>query len=184
MSRDHFNIVDCDATLDEAPELAETVIAWMISEAIVVAPDSDIPGWPKHYPGGPRLGEWAVARESAGDVTLQAEGVDVEVGRQVFFNMSADGWPDAICPKGHRQPLLKGDFDIVSEWYAASGPARVRCLTCESAYPATEWSFEPDFALGNLGFTFWGVPPLGPGLVERIAELLAPHRVVAVAGTL
>jgi hypothetical protein len=184
MSRDHFNIVDCDATLEEAPELAEIVIGWMISEGIVVPTDSKLPGWPKHYPGGPRLGEWAASPESAGDITRQAEGVDIEIGRQVFFNMSADGWPDAICPNGHRQPLLKGDFDVVSEWYAATGSARLLCMTCQSAYPAPEWAFEPDFALGNLGFTFWNVPPLSPRLVEQVELLLSPHRVAAVAGTL
>ena len=108
MSRDHFNIVDCDATLKEAPELAEIVIAWMISEGIVVPTNSKLPGWPKHYPGGPRLGEWAASPESAGDITRQAEGVDVEIGRQVFLQHEADGWPDAICPNGPPSAAAEG----------------------------------------------------------------------------
>jgi hypothetical protein len=74
------------------------------------------------------------------------------------------------------------DFGAVEEWYSASGPALQACPACQSSYVVTDWSFEPDFALGNLAFTFWSVPPMSPRLVEEVARLLAPHRVVAVSG--
>jgi len=45
----------------------------------------------------------------------------------------------------------------------------------------TEWSFEPGFAFGNLGFTFWNWPPFLSGrLIDEVGRLLSPHRVVLV----
>lgn len=57
----------------------------------------------------------------------------------------------------------------------------MECPSCGAAFPVTEWSFEPGFAFGNLGFTFWNWPPFLSGrLIDEVGRLLSPHRVVLV----
>jgi hypothetical protein len=83
MSRDHFDIVDCDAALAEAAGLADKVIDWMVGVGIAAMPATDAPHG-RSYPKGTRLGEWAAPPALASDIQRQAEGVEVEIGRKVF----------------------------------------------------------------------------------------------------
>jgi hypothetical protein len=44
-----------------------------------------------------------------------------------------------------------------------------------------EWTFDPPWAFGNLGFKFWEWPPLKRRFVDEIKGLLG-HEIVMISG--
>ncbi len=110
---------------------------------------------------------------------LAVNGLELKTEKTVFYSVSTDY--QAVCPRGHAQTPPEDWMDAVDEWYSSTGPALVDCPTCQSPYVLTDWSFEPGFAFGYLGFQFWNWPPfLSRRLIDEVGRLLAPHRIAFV----
>jgi hypothetical protein len=172
---DSFEVaVDVEATLDEAPGLADLVRAWLIAEGIVDPQPTD----DGHF-----------RSKGAGEGRVQ-----LEIGRKVFFPVQGSPGP-AACPRcGY--PVVLTDVqtgkatidwqsfsDALTDWHNG-GAGEVRCVSCASVVAINDWYWQGDWpvAVGNLGITFWNWSRLDPSFVRQLGERLG-HRVVVTRGT-
>jgi hypothetical protein len=182
-----FHVVDIDASLEEAPALADRVAAWLVAAGVVAEPATTDPdGRRRQYPRGPRLGDWAERAEDRDQNQRNAWSVELTVGRGVYLNYTLNDTMVARCPRRHERTIpaegLRDLFEIVDEWYSDRGPAQLVCDECSRSYAITEWLICPDFALGNLAVSIFQVLPFSQEFVDAIGQVLAPHRVVSVFG--
>ncbi|GAB3889522.1 hypothetical protein GCM10029964_059340 [Kibdelosporangium lantanae] len=167
---DHFQrIVDVEATEAQAPGLAAVVVEWLVDRGVVRAEVTDCALGDGHAPGP----EYAVAvtEPDPGLVDLRTNGLEVAVGRQVFFSADVSQW--IACPH------CAVDFDsdeAIRTWYL-HGTDTHPCPVCGRLVALNDWRWEPPWGFGCLGFTFWNWSPLRDDFVADVAGLLG-HRVV------
>lgn len=174
-------IVDREASLVEAQELASTVLEFLINQGIIEAEmkvcglDRDGMGYP---PGHNCL--QVVDETEPTSFRPKVNGLQVIVERSVFD--SGQGGFELTCPQCQtKNTNVKKWQDAVQEWYDNKGDGLLECSHCNVATPVTDWNYESTIAFGNLGFQFWNWPPLKESFVSDIAQLLA-HRTSYIAG--
>jgi hypothetical protein len=193
---DYFRtIVDRAVPASAAPALAQRVMDYMIGRRIIQAVRSDCvlrkefgfaPGenveealarWtPAGTPGAP-LPVDQIVSDLRG---LATNGVVEVVGRTVFHN--AGGGLDIVrCPLCLANEVASAWGEIVARWHEGDDLAALQCTSCNESSPVTEWTFDPPWAFGNLGFEFWNWPPLNRNFVNTIAGILG-HKVAVVVG--
>lgn len=190
-------VVDVEASLDEAPGLASTVLAWLTAEGIIdaVPTDGDVWGAGCYRPGRGHL--FAAAHpDHPYAVGLLESGLGrlkVVIGRKVFVPIQGEPGP-AVCPLcGHAVTVIDPETgmatrewelfsDALGDWYEG-GSGTVACPNCGSPVGINEWRWQGDWpiAVGHLGFEFWNWPILNAGLVSEIGLRLG-HRVVVTRG--
>ncbi|MFJ7077785.1 hypothetical protein [Streptomyces sp. NPDC098781] len=191
---DHFQtLVDLDASPQDAPRLAERVVAWLVAEGLVQAellPDC-VYGLPLGRMPGPNWHR-AVAPQ---DVRFgPGEGLAVHTERTVFHG--GQGTLEAVhCPRCAATTRLHDGRNMVPEtwgpfllavdtWYE-TGAADVDCPTCAERVPLPDWTWHDDyFAFAHLGFQLWNWPPLTTEFRTRITGLLDGHRTTYLQGKL
>ncbi len=176
-------IVDTEATLEEAPALAQRVLAWLVEQHIVQArpaPDQTaLGGAPLHLPAD-GAEPWSIQVMG----TLGC-GLQIATERTVFH--TGDNGLDALqcpqCKTVHPRETVAWS-EAVNGWFIGEDD-RLACPTCETAASVTNWvfavedrdgwSFEFDWGFGQLAFGFsnWVIRP---ELVSEIGHLLG-HRV-------
>jgi hypothetical protein len=195
---DNFEVVvDVEATLAEAPELADAVLRWLVAEGLVDATRSDTAlGTDRGHRAGPRC------REALGDpeqadamASFRTNGLGIEIGRTVFYPIQGEPGP-ALCPLCEHLVLLVDPVtwrdtpdlelfnDALGDWHDG-GDGTVTCPNCGSGIAINEWQWQGDWPIvvGHLGFKFWNWPLLHPNFVREIGERLR-HRVVVTRGKL
>ncbi|MDO0913999.1 hypothetical protein QQM39_25170 [Streptomyces sp. DT2A-34] len=191
---DHFQaIVDLGASPQQAPQLAERVVEWLVAEGIVLAELTDcVLGQPLGHPPGPNW-QRAVAPDDADADPW--DGLAVYTGRTVFHG--GQGGPEAVtCPRcGVTTRLITDEWDLINDvwvpfglaidvWHK-TGTAQVDCPACTRPVPLPDWAWADDyFAFAHLGFEFWNWPPFTEEFRTRISELLDGHRTAYVWGKL
>jgi hypothetical protein len=170
------HVVDVEATAAEAPALAAGLTRWLVELGVIeLAPAERALGGPGHPPGP----EAARATGGAGaPASLHTNGVAVVSTRTVF-----DGGPDdgsARCPRCAEDVGWDVLGPAVDEWWAGGEGVRP-CPGCGAPGPLNGWRWEPAWAFGCLGLTFWNWPPLSADFVREIGERLG-HRCVSVHG--
>jgi hypothetical protein len=184
-------IVDPVATLTEAPILAAKVMEYMISRGIISPERRDCvlskdQGYPPGNNVGEALAQWTpeytpgvpVPLDQIGDTVrgCVVNGVIEVVGRTVFFN-----FVDLVrCPLCQADNVHGEWGDAVSRWNKGDDLALLKCICCNEKSPLTEWTFDPPWAFGNLGFEFWNWGPMKRSFVDKVSELLG-HKVVSIA---
>src|SRR5262249_42322437 len=95
---EYFEIVaDIDAGEQEAQQLADAVVRWLIGCGIIDADPTDcVLGATAGYAPGPRY-QAAVARPDDHFLGLRTNGVEVTVGRTVFHPIQGETGP-VVCP--------------------------------------------------------------------------------------
>ncbi|MFH9041773.1 hypothetical protein ACH4FA_20825 [Streptomyces sp. NPDC017966] len=191
---DYFQtIVDLDAGPDEAAELADRAVAWLVDEGIVLAERTGcVLGQPLGHPPGPNWHR-AVAEDDADREPW--DGLAVEVGRTVFD--AGQGDPEAVtCPRcAATMRLVTDTWDTIDDAWAPfraametwdeTGEAQVVCPACAESVPLPEWRWADDyFAFAHLGFEFWNWPEFTPEFLTRFSHALGGHRVGRVGGKL
>ncbi|MGI5376243.1 hypothetical protein ACQEV2_18690 [Streptomyces sp. CA-251387] len=191
---DHFQtIVDRAASPQQAPQLAERVVEWLVAEGIVLAERTDcVFGQPLGHPPGPNW-QRAVAPDDADWDPW--DGLAVYTGRTVFHG--GQGEPEAVtCPRcGVTTRLITDEWELIDDAWAPfgkaidawhkTGEAQVDCPACADAVPLPDWTWTDDyFAFAHLGFEFWNWPPFTEEFRTRISELLDGHRTAYVWGKL
>jgi hypothetical protein len=169
---DYFQrVVDVEATEAEAPDLAARVVEWLVDQGVVVAAITDCAFGDGHAPG-----PWytrAVTETDARLLELRTNGLEVVVGRTVFFSLESG--QRVFCPHCANEVEVETNENI-SSWYRG-GDGVEPCPACGRIVGLNEWRWEPPWGFGYLGFTFWNWPRLRPDFVAEVAELLG-HRVV------
>jgi hypothetical protein len=165
-------VVDIDARESEAPELAARVIAHLVGRGIILPAFGHLlaeNGQPLYSPG-PKA-----------DIVRHPGGFAVPVGMEVVterrvFHAGDDGLDALSCPNcGQRHAIQNLPWsDAVQAWWSRSGDAGLSCPACQQSTAVTEWNFDPEWALGHLGFGFhnWR---LTAALAGRIVAVLG-HR--------
>lgn len=168
-------IVDCDVTLEEAPDCAARVMAWLEESGIALrAPNAEFAYSPATHCAGPEAASWVAWVEDR-----VPTGVVAEVGRRVFHS-GGNGVDELVCPRCHAHHG-SDDFDwtIAIDGWWQEGDDQLVCPACEQASSITDWQFlEMALGFGNLGFGFDGLG-VDQKLTDAVARLLG-HRVVLV----
>jgi hypothetical protein len=180
---DHFQSVVVPSITDrDASARAAEILAWLVAEEIVSAERSDCVLGANfgHRPGC----QTAKATGSvAVDLALVTNGVEISTERRVFH--AGQGGFGLVCCHCAAEfgEDLDGWSEAVDEWFEDEGPGNLACPDCGAARPITDWKFEPVWAFGCVGFTFWNWPKLGDEFL-RDFEGHAGAPVVLVTGKL
>jgi hypothetical protein len=70
--------------------------------------------------------------------------------------------------------------DAIGRWYEG-GSGEVTRAHCGRDVGLNDWRWDPTWAFGCLGFTFWNWPPLRDSFVTEASRLLG-HRIAVVVG--
>ncbi|MFC9438739.1 hypothetical protein [Nocardia sp. NPDC057030] len=183
---DYFErIVDVEVPAAEAGALAERVVDWLVSRRLLSREMSaegmySLDVAEGHLPGA----EWRQITREWGDWIPGP--VAVIIGRADHFGGQGAIEPDSAgCPRcGARTVII--DYpqqweadpevwrpfrDAVAAW-KRTGTGVVKCASCDTESPVTEWQWPAEFALGALAFDFWGWPPLTDEFIADLAKQL------------
>jgi hypothetical protein len=180
MSDNSQAIVDVDAGADEAPRLADDLLAWLSAEGIVEAEPSDcILGEGQGHAPGPRF---FVALETPsaaeGFLALASNGLRIATGRQVF-DTGANGLELSCAACGWTFEPGPSWMDAVTEWQDGDDDAAFSCPSCNDEQRLAAWRGPWAWGFGHLGLEFWNWPALSAEFV-RIVEQRLKHRTVLV----
>ena len=190
-------LVDADATAEEATQLAVRVVEMLQRRGIIAGERTDcVLGGADGtgYPPGPHY-EDAVEPHVHNDSCrgrphldvrqLWTNGLAVDVGKRVFYSMT--GETAVVCSacqtRSEMEPFPDALHEAINEWYAGTGPGQFACPHCGARAPITVWTWDPPWAFGYLGFTFWNWPPLSVTFIQDVSAVLG-HRTVVVRGKL
>ena len=150
-------LVDPLATLDDAPGLAQRVIAELVGAGYISSERSNCTLGEE---GFPPADEMTLYLKSPDDwlLSLRTNGLEVTTGRSVHLSAFLDAITCPLC--GVRTSNLERVpwSETIDEWYEG-GAGLLRCPACKREAAVTLWRYEPTCAFGNLSFTFWNWPP-------------------------
>lgn len=165
-------VVDLEASLDEAPSLAQNVVNSLIRRGIILSTPQVYPDLSEgpRYATGPNVDQVA-------DCTGRFKcGLDIRIGR-TLYTAGENGLNALQCPHcDHRHSPDELDWaSAVGEWCEQSGLGSLSCQSCGQAASIASWRIDPVWGFGNLGFEFseW---LLKEEFVTRLSEVLG-HRV-------
>ena len=146
-------IVDLEATLEDAPALAQKGLRWLAQQGIAESiPDGEcaLSGADLFRPG-PKAAAWSAYIP---DDSLLC-GVEVTVERTVFHSgANSEQIRCPQCKANHELDAVPWS-DAVERWHSGEADYTLACPTCAHAAPIVDWTFlEFDWAFGNLGFGF------------------------------
>ncbi len=144
-------VVDVEASLDEAPPLAEQVVKELIQREIVLP----TPQIHEYLDGGPRYATGPNVTEVAHHNDCFPCGLDIEIGRAVI-SPGENGLSSLACPSCNAE-YSPDDIDwasAVGEWYAKETTGQLTCAQCGHDPGIVDWRFEPTWGFGNLVFKF------------------------------
>jgi hypothetical protein len=173
---DYFqNIVARDVSAEDAPRLAAKVRDWLIARRIIEPELSDCTlGDPGHRPGP----EYALAQETPNTrgLHLSTNGVQINVGRTVFYNLQ----PELTCHACGARFEPGDDYqDAVSTWFEGNDAVTFACPECHVPERLTQWDGDSPWGLSELGFTFWNWSVLSERFIRKVSEQLG-HRTLVV----
>lgn len=185
-------VVDPRASATDAPVLAKKVIEFMVSRNIIRAERSDCVYSKEggYLPGDnvdEALAQWTPAASNvplplekiAADLRKRAPNGVVEiVGRTVFHNGGA-GVDVVRCPLCQANNIEEDWGEAVGRWYDGDDLAPLQCSDCNEKSPLIDWTIDPPWAFGHLGFEFWNWSPMKRAFIDRISDILG-HKVVLV----
>lgn len=158
---DNFQtVVDLEVAAEEADELARSALDWLTATGVLSA---DV------------LVSW--------DETA-SEGLVIATGRTVFPSMTGDWW--VTCPRcgwatDPEQTVLddvEGPWEVlmetIGEWHSG-GSGVLDCPRCRGGVELNDWHWDPPWAFGCLGFTFWNWPDFSPEFLRKFSAKLG-HR--------
>src|SRR5687768_12426937 len=120
---DHFqNIVDVDATDEEAGRLGERLLRWLIESGIVAGTPSDnVLGAERGYGPGPRYAA-AVTTPHDGLLTLSTNGLDL-IDQRCIYDSGQGGVGPVVCPQCGERDVLEDPetYRMSDRWEDLSG---------------------------------------------------------------
>ncbi len=178
---DHFqHLVDQQATAAEAPSLAGKLLRWLIDEGIVAEEPSDcVLDADLGRRAGPAAGRAVGDLSSVPGDGLWSGGVSVCSEKTVYH--CGQGCWEVTCPScGEVVEHAWGE--AVDDWWQG-GAGILACAACGHSAFVGDWAWDPRWAFGHLGVTFWNWEPLAPSFLREVEAVLG-HPVVLVDGKL
>ncbi len=170
MSEHSVTIVDIDVSLTDAPALAERMLSWLQSEGIVGEGirEGDINrDWLKSIGGdltSPLVNEDRIVYRPGPEVSkacdpqarldlFKKNWLEIDVERQVFH--AGEHGMGIQCASCGADQTERGEIwgIAIDDWYKG-GDGAFRCDACNTLAPLRDWTFDPVWAFGHLGFRF------------------------------
>lgn len=145
-------IVPYGVAPESAQAVADLFVNYLIKRKIISGKLTEcVLGMDSGYPPAHHYGQILV---QADDYLpeLSTNGVAIQLGRQVF---NAGGADEIGCPNCGNNIVDTDWGNALEEWGNETGNDTVKCIICGTEASITEYKFKPDWAFGNLGFTFW-----------------------------
>jgi hypothetical protein len=187
-------LVDVDAKIDEADELAERVLCRFRDLGVIAGEaDPDYVLESVGYLPGPALSEvYQPGKDEFRFWESRFSGVQARVGREFNYWALGPCCDGTACPKCKTEFEPDDDrlgvqlFEASGQWVKQSGPMLVSCPECGKDVLVTEWECRPPLGFGNLSFTFSEWPQLdAPGWkidIRALVREITDHRVVYTYG--
>lgn len=169
---------DLDATAEEAPGLAASVLDWLVAQDIVSAELTKCAlGGLGRRPGLCNASALRNPDDAGGVWTTQwPNGLQIEVRRQVYYG-GQSGVSDAICPQCGSAETFNEFSTALDDWYERAVPDHA-CPVCSRRSLINEWKLDPQWGVGHLQLTFWNWPPLSERFNQAVAAHLNNHRLL------
>jgi hypothetical protein len=181
MGGNFISIVPLKISKSEVAPLAEKVINWLLSQKIIKEPKTAcVLGSSDGYPPGDNY----VNIIDGNDYLLELEtnGLDVKMTREVFHN-GGNGVDRILCPSCSYN-IYESDWgSLIDEWYKETGEDMITCPECETPHSIADYKFDPPWAFGDVGFTFWNWPSFTESFINDL-EILTGKSLVIVYGRL
>lgn len=101
-------------------------------------------------------------------LSSNTNGMEVSKGRTVFW-ADGRGFEAISCPNcGHNNVDCEWS-DLFCIWMQNPNAALLTCKHCYKENSICEYNFDPKWALGNFGITFWGWPMLKVSFITQLA---------------
>ena len=184
-------IVDTDAGLKDAEELAVVVREWLVTEEII---DADPGDSVREHIGGHRLGpnypsviepnsdraqiSWENGVSAARRVDCIGGRLEFLIGRRVFdaggngIELHCESCEEILVNEQVFDAHPRGYMDAVGRWFDGDDRVSFPCPSCGKDRLLTEWRGPFPWAFGYLGFQFWNWPPLSREFVQRLTQKL------------
>jgi ribosomal protein S27E len=147
-----ISIVPQNVNRKQAKKLSDKVVAYLIERKIISPYKSDcVLGEESGYPPGTKYKE-ALEESNNHFLELRTNGLQIVDNRQVFY---ANGVDEIKCPNCGTNNIESEWGEALDEWVNNTGNDKIKCLGCGHSFSIEEYIFEPAWAFGELGFTFW-----------------------------
>jgi hypothetical protein len=176
MSEHSITIVDVDVGLTDAPAVAARMLTWLQSEGVIGEGQraEDIwRDWLQSFGGdltSPLAGEDKIVYRPGPNVQkacdpplrldLLKNWLEIDVGRTVFH--AGEHGIGVRCASCDADQTERDETwgNAISDWYSG-GDGAFRCDACSVLAPLRDWTFDPVWAFGHLGFRFceWTLKP-------------------------
>lgn len=176
MSEHSFTIVDIEVTLTDAPAVAARMLAWLQSEGIVgdgIRAGDIYRDWLQSFGGdltSPLVSQNRIVYRPGPEVRkacdlqvrleLLKNWLEIDVEHRVFH--TGEHSIGVRCPSCGADQTERRDAwgNAITDWYMG-GDGAFCCLACNTQAPLADWTFDPVWAFGNLGFRFceWILKP-------------------------
>lgn len=164
-------IVDRDAaSTGEAQQLAHTVIAWLVAQAVIAAEATDCVLGESlgHRPGR----RYMTALEDAASgrfLELLTNGLEVGTQRSVVLNNQGQ-FAGLVCPAcAGTVPQGRACSDALNDWHGG-GAGDLSCSHCAHRESVAHWEHIEPMGFGTLTFTFWNWPALSASFVKALSQ--------------
>lgn len=165
-------LVPCNVSAEEAPQLAEKVLAYLVERRILKPYESD----DSSFAPGSNYAKIIQKDPAPGLPFVANNEVEVIRGRNVFWTSHADS---VRCPHCSHDMSKSKWQKAIDEWYRETGRDALTCTNCGQSSSIADYDFEPTWAFGHLGFCFWNWPPLRADFLHQLESLMGhPLRVV------
>lgn len=165
------HVVDLDADLPRAAELAGALRDWLVATGVVVVNERRDTRQPSELVPGPHAARAAPITDA--DRPRVNQGIDIVVTRAVWH--TAGNMTPAPCPTCGIPADLAAQLALIDTWLAGPEPDDT-CARCGATHPLGDWRHDFGFVVGNLALTVNNWPPLHPAFVAEVGRRWAPDR--------
>ncbi len=176
-------LVDVEIDDRAAVQMKQPLTSWLIGGGIIAPELTDcVLGSEGGYAPGANYGH-AIGDASAALPPFLTNGVSIDVGRQVYWNLELEA---VDCPRcGYRETLWPRELgrwdtafnDAFNEWLDGGG-GLVACGGCGVGIGLNDWDWGSPWAFSALGLTFWNWNDLSGNFIAEVREFLGGHRLV------
>ncbi|OAT53544.1 hypothetical protein [Providencia heimbachae] len=156
---DICHLVAPDISLEDAPKEAQRMLSWLKSQGIIdpdfqaVEDDETIYRPPPEYkqPVNYIIDGKIVPTQLPEDSIKNCLSIVTE---RTVFHAGGNGF-GIYCPQctSEQSERCHAWSDTVTDWYEGK-PESLCCINCGFTAPLSDWRFDPQWAFGNLGFSF------------------------------
>ena len=167
----HQDIVVKNVSENELDEVADQLVQYLIKTKIISEKKADnVLGNELGYCPGENWNFVVEYPEEKHFLDLVTNGMEIRKGRTIFW---ADGqeFEKIECPNCGENNLECDWGELFGRWIEDPNSADQKCKKCKKSSAISEYSFEPKWALSNLGFTFWNWPLFKSSFIAQLEEL-------------